>query len=98
MKAIVKLTQKPYTYEDGYIKQFPEAIIYYDGTNKFPYQAIIPSYGKGIWEKSKKLKTLVKRLNTYIYYITYKKGKYLTEKAIGSDIEWLDCSFKKELL
>jgi hypothetical protein len=98
MKAIVKLTQKPYKYENGNIRQFPEAIIYLDETSKFPYQVIIPSYGNGVWERSKKLKTLVKRLNTYIYCITYRKGKYLAEKTIGSNIEWLDDSFKKELI
>lgn len=98
MKAIIKLSQKPYTYEDGNVRQFPEATIYYDETSKFPYQVIIPSYGSGIWERSKNLKTLIKRLNTYIYCISYRKGKYLAEKTIGSIVELLDDSFKKELL
>lgn len=99
MKEIIRLSQENYKQENGIIRKFPTVFIYYDESSKFPYIAktSYDDYIQGYEDKSKNLKTLIKRLNTYIFCIEYRKGKYLAEKTIGSNIEILDDNFKKEV-
>lgn len=96
MKPIIKLSQQDYKQESGIIRKFPIVTIYYDETSKFPFIADTDNNGwiKYYTDKSKNLKTLIKRLNTEVFCIEYKKGLYLTQKSIGSNIEVLDNSFK----
>ena len=91
MKEIMRLTQKDYMQETGILRKFPVVIIYYDENATFPYVAKSNEEGwiRGVTEKSKTLKNLIKRLNTYVFCVEYRKGRYLAEKTIGSNIEYL---------
>lgn len=100
MKPIIILKQKDSMRENGYIRKFPIVTIYYEENSKFPYIAKGDNAGwiKYHTDKSKNLKTLIKRLNTEVFCISYRKGKYLAEKTIGSNIEIIDNSFKGEII
>ena len=100
MKPIIKLSQKDYKQENGIIRKFPIVTIYYDETSKFPFVADTDNNGwiKYHTDKSKNLKTLIRRTNTEVFCVLYRKGKYTTEKTIGSNIEILDDTFKNEVL
>lgn len=100
MKPIIRLKQADYKQESGIIRKFPIITIYYDENATFPYVAKCNEEGwiRNVTEKSKTLKNLIKRLNTYVFCVEYRKGRYLAEKTIGSNIEFLDTTFKKELI